>query len=189
MSAASLPPIEFLRECFAYEPKSGSLTWRRRPEAHFADSMRCAQWNTRYAGTGGVIDALGYQVFRLTFQSVVYRLTGHRIIFALENSRWPLAELDHRDNDTRNNRLYNLRETGRKGNAANRRGWAKTGLPKGVTMVGSRFRASANNGPKRTVHLGTFDTPAEAHAAFVVFASQRHGEFFNPGETRPSIFD
>ena len=28
-------PVEYLRECFHYDPETGELTWKERPLSHF----------------------------------------------------------------------------------------------------------------------------------------------------------
>ena len=56
MANTPLPPLEFLRECFDYDPETGAFRWRRRPARHFSDPDTAQQWNARYAGT----EALGH---------------------------------------------------------------------------------------------------------------------------------
>ena len=40
---------------------------------------------------------------------------------------------------------------------------------------------------RKLIHLGTFDTPEAAHAAYVAAAKEHFGEFANPGHAAPSI--
>lgn len=105
-------------------------------------------------------------------------------------------DVDHRDGDGLNNRRANLREATRQQNMANRSTHAGNASGyKGVWRHGRKFRASIQlNG--KTVHLGGFDTAAEAALAYADAARQAHGEFANAtsrtgalhpglGETQP----
>lgn len=60
--------------------------------------------------------------------------------------------------------------------------------PKGVFADKGRFVVRPNDEGKRPI-LGRFDSPAEAHAVYCAWARAKHGEFFNPGPAKPSIFD
>lgn len=76
------------------------------------------------------------------------------------------SEVDHRDGDGLNNRVANLRLVSSSSNKRNiplRRD--NTSGFKGVSKVGSRWRAEISVGG-RSRHLGRFDTPEEAAAAF-----------------------
>jgi hypothetical protein len=81
--------------------------------------------------------------------------------------------VDHRNGDGKDNRIVNLRWSTHAENLMNRRGWSKTGLPKGVAMNGGRYRAKF-----RGTHLGNYDTPEEAHAAYCAAASAYSPEFW-----------
>ena len=51
----------YLLECFDYNPATGDLTWRKRPEYHFKTNSSSVRWNSRYSGKEvGNIDAHGY---------------------------------------------------------------------------------------------------------------------------------
>lgn len=57
MADGNLPDIETLRKMLAYDPGTGSLTWRHRPASMFSDGKQSAEhnaaaWNGRYAGMG-----------------------------------------------------------------------------------------------------------------------------------------
>lgn len=89
------------------------------------------------------------------------------------------GQTDHKDRDGLNNRRANLRDATDSQNAMNRRRQANnsTGF-KGVSLhkrIGLyQARISAN---RTRIHLGYFETPQMAHAAYLAAAKKIHGEF------------
>ncbi len=145
-------------------------------------------WNTRYAGTTGAADEFGYMVFRLNYGGKTYHLKAHAIAYALMTGSADVPEIDHRNVSESDNRIGNLRPATRSQNNANRLGWSKSGLPKGVHFRHGKFIASGTF-RGRTTQIGTFGTAAEAHLAYCAWARPLHGEFFNAGPEKSSVFD
>lgn len=84
--------------------------------------------------------------------------------------------IDHIDGDTLNDRLTNLRIAGAAQNTWNRIGAG--GMLKGVSKD-SRGRFKARIGvPGGKINLGTWDTEAEAHAAYMGAAAVLHGDYW-----------
>jgi hypothetical protein len=166
-----LPPREYLRACLDYDPATGVLTWKQRPREHFATTNAWAIWNSRFAGNlAGCHDDKGYLVVTLT-----HRYKAHRVIWKWMTGEEPPETLDHKGRDPGNNRWSNLRpattteQNWNQGDASSQRGVSR--LPSG------RYRAEISiDGTNR--HLGTFDTPEEAAAAWKTAARELHGEFF-----------
>lgn len=97
----------------------------------------------------------------------------HRLIV---NSQ-PGREVDHVDGDGLNNRRNNLRPCSKSENLRNsRRRRRQTDLAKGVKGRGGVFQARIFIG-SRELHLGTFDTAAEASAAYLGAAVVIAGDF------------
>lgn len=84
-------------------------------------------------------------------------------------------EVDHKDRDPSNNRRDNLRPATHIQNQANSRGSSRTGF-KGVYPNKDRFAAAITVNYSK-VHLGTFDTPEEAHMAYMEAAAHYRGDF------------
>lgn len=93
----------------------------------------------------------------------------HRVILAAP----PGVLADHRDGDGLHNRRSNLRLASHAGNSQNRRSPACS-TPAGVREINGRFFARIQAGG-RSVALGGYATPDEAHAAYAAAAHRIYG--------------
>ena len=88
-------------------------------------------------------------------------------------------QIDHRDGNSKNNRLSNLRLSTHSENAANRRRYRNNASGfKGVSLearTGKWMAKITKDG--RTYFLGRFPTAEEAHAAYAAKARELFGEF------------
>ncbi len=184
-----LPPIDFLRECFSYDPETGLFTWRVRPDSHFSDPAVAAMCNKQNAGRRAfvAVDPDGYPRAELRYEGRRVRMKAHRVAFKLLTGDEPEV-VDHIDGDTLNDKARNLRAATVTTNRWNSRGNKTSSLPKCVAFENGKFRAYARR-DGRKIHLGSFDTPVEAHNAYRAFAAPLQGVFFNPGEAKASVFD
>jgi HNH endonuclease len=162
-------PIPFLRKCFAYDPSTGVLTWRSRPLSHFPNTTMHKMWNAQHAGkAAGCRTARRALIVGIKYEGIAYQFFVHRIAWAISTGRWPRHEIDHRDHDPANNRLDNLREATPAENQQHRAGvrgcsqHPRNGRWRSVIYV-----------PER-IHLGYFDTEAEAHAAYLEAKRKYH---------------
>lgn len=154
---------DFWRNLVDYDPESGQLKWkvtigRTIKEGEIADKCQDS----------------GYRVIKVlsrTFQS-------HRVIWMIVHGRWPIHEIDHRNCIPWNNRLSNLREATDEQQSWNTRGKfsSKSGL-KGVYPSGKRWRSCIRLYGEQK-HLGTFDTPEEAHQEYCRVGQLSRKEFF-----------
>lgn len=99
----------------------------------------------------------------------------NRLAWLYMTGDWPTGLVDHKNHDTLDCAWINLRDATHSQSLANRRGWGKTGY-KGVTIKRGKFRATIKKGKHQT-HLGVFDTPEEAYAAYCRAAAVAHGEY------------
>lgn len=176
-NAASL---QYLKECLRYDPETGALYWREdRPERHFKLARTRNRWLGIHAGKEITCVANnGYIVFNLN--KVMY--LAHRVIFAIDNNiemaNLP-AQIDHKDTVRTNNRRINLRPATSQQNSHNMSlSSANTSGYKGVTWSKqrSKWRATIDISGKQK-HLGFFNDPALAHAAYIEAANNNFGEF------------
>ena len=104
---------------------------------------------------------------------------AHRAAFAWVHGYWPKHHIDHINGNKRDNRICNLREATSKQNAANsplRRD--NTSGFKGVRPARTKGKWWAHiyvDG--RCRYLGTYDTPEEAHTAYLKAAEIEFGSF------------
>lgn len=170
-SASERKPLtaERLREILHYDPETGLFTW-------------CAHTTPRHRTTGGQIagrrQSRGY--IQITIDGRCY--VAHRLAWFYITGSWPAAEIDHINGIRDDNRFVNLREATRAQNMANsRRLHSNTSGFKGVSFDkrDGRWRAYIR-GNQRRHHLGSFDTPEEAHAAYCAAAAELFGEFARP---------
>lgn len=102
----------------------------------------------------------------------------HRIAWFLHYGADAQGYIDHINGDRADNRIANLRVCEQQQNTWNMRG--RGHWPKGVWWQKKRgkFCAAIRVGagqPRKW--LGAFNTPEEAHAAYVIAAHKYHGEF------------
>ena len=146
------------RELLCYDPTTGLLTWKVRV------GSRAPQ-----GGIAGYLDKKGYVYVGVDGKYYF----GHRVAWLLHFGRWPTKQIDHRDEVKDNNRITNLRETTFTENMHNQHRARRHNLLglRGVSKNHDKFQAEIFAAGKRT-YLGTFETPLEAHAAYV--AAKRH---------------
>ena len=174
--------VEYLKECFIYNPETGELTWRRRPRTHFSSKRGFSTWNARYAEkTAGNIRKFGrtnYYIVCVDYK----RYRAHRIAFAMYYGYWPNTEIDHIDGNGEHNFISNLREVSREENKRNSRMYlTNTSGVNGVywDRANEKWRAQiVISGKVKT--LGRFQcieaaTKARKTAEQGMFFTARHG--------------
>ena len=151
-----LPSTAELWELFSFNPLTGELFWRVR---------RSSQ--TRLDVPAGFVDACGYRSIKLGN----FQLRAHRLVWAWATGADPGAvQIDHKDQNKANNRIWNLRlcsDTQNRANILGMKGWCK---------ANGRFKARLITQGK-AVYLGTYDTAEEAHAAYLEARRRLHGDF------------
>jgi hypothetical protein len=153
---------ERLREILDYDPMTGVFT------ARIARSS-----NLPVGAIAGCLRANGYITISICNQSYY----GHRLAWLYVHGRWPDGEIDHINCIPSDNRLANLREATRAQNSRNMPVFRNNICgKKGVSKRAGKWRANITKN-KRRVHLGYFDTPEEAHAAYAAAARMHYGEF------------
>jgi hypothetical protein len=144
---------ERLREVLDYERETGLFRWRI--------------YRSRGARAGDLAGSLkrhGYVL--ITIDGVSYY--AHRLVWFHEHGRWPSGMIDHLDGVRSNNRIGNMRDTTQYVNQQNR---ATETRCNGSGFIGA-FRHGRRWMSKIMANgvlhkLGTFDTPEQAHAAYV----------------------
>lgn len=107
-----------------------------------------------------------------SYQGKYYYL--HRLIWLYHHGELPDL-LDHVDRDVANNRIENLRIATPIESSCNRIEYNSSGF-RGVDNLNGRWRAKIRYNNKH-YHIGYFDTPEEASAAYKKKALELHGEF------------
>jgi hypothetical protein len=152
---------ERLRELLHYDPETGLFVWRVRSSSR--------------AGPGdaaGRPDKRGYM-----WVGIDRRVRSvHRLAWLYVHGSWPLNEIDHIDGDKGNNRIENLRDVTRSTNQQNfrvaRRGTRSGLLGAWMHPCGRWTSQIVVDGQRR--HLGLFDTPEQAHAAYLAAKRSHH---------------
>jgi hypothetical protein len=171
MTAVSRLTAEKLRDCLSYDPETGvfvRLTCKQQPGlvGKIAGS---------FAGNRGYTQiSVGGRLYK-----------AHRLAWLYVYGAWPQGDLDHANGNRADNRIANLREATRSQNNHNgpTRANNKHGV-KGVVHIAhvrgfplaKPWRARLTVG-RRQIHLGYFETPKAAQAAYAAAAAKHFGDF------------
>ncbi len=159
------------KELLNYDPETGNLTWRiDRPSGDRGQILQ-----GKAGDTAGTATSDGYR--QVCLDSRIYK--AHRVIWLMVHGRWPKKSLDHKNLEPGDNRIVNLREASDRENQGNRRKLSNnTSGYKGVHLhkPSGKWKAQIGFDGKRK-HLGLFETPELAFAAYIQAAKEVFGEF------------
>lgn len=149
-----------LRELLHYDPETGVFTWL------VSNTKR-----VRVGGIAGCTSDHGY--IRIAIDGVQHR--AHRLAWLYMTGEWPAHQIDHINGTRDDNRIKNLRQAT---DAQNRQNLRKPRSDNRCGMLGvcanrDRWRAVIQVGGKFK-HIGTFDTPELAGAAYLAQKSILH---------------
>jgi hypothetical protein len=147
-----------VRALLGYDPESGQFRW--------AKNMSC---KVRAGAIAGGANDRGYIVIRIA--GVGYR--AHRLAWLHVHGEWPDLQIDHINGIRNDNRIANLRLATVEINAQNRRSnkRSKSGL---LGVVNGKRPSARIEVAGKSIHLGYFDTPEEAHAAYLAAKRELH---------------
>lgn len=152
-----------VRQLFDYDPKNGALTWA-------VDRSRLAKKGT----VAGSVYSNGYRVVGV---DQTYYLV-HRLVWVHHYGEPPKLNVDHINGDRLDNRIANLRDVSKSKNAQNQR--KCHGDKKSCDLIGATWDKSNKNWKaqlvlnRKTVYIGRFKTPEDAHAAYLEAKRKLH---------------
>lgn len=153
-----------VHELLDYYPTTGILKWRKSGKGRRLDLV---------AGSLRAND--GYIEVRVDYTAYL----AHRLIWFGVIGKWPNPEVDHVNLIRNDNRWVNLREADKSQNGLNRivRADNQSGF-KGVCLDKRSMRWVAQlSVNKKHHHIGRFDTPEEASAAYIAAVAEHCPEF------------
>jgi hypothetical protein len=180
MKPKATPVQELLKELLDFNEDTGILTWKARDRRHFNSDGFCKSWNTRYAGKqagGKCPNGYLYITFGRARKDLVSRVIW-KYVYGVDAQ----DVIDHIDGNPLNNRLSNLREATTSQSIQNTR-LRKDNISgyKGVSKTTSGKHMSRIKIKNKVQHLGSYDTPEEAHAVYCEAADRLFKEFANYG--------
>lgn len=163
-----LPDIEYLRTRISVDVNSGIVRWIDATKHHqilVGKEAGCARKNSS-----------GKFYWHIKIDGYPYKRAA--IVYLFKNGRCHENLIDHINGDSLDDRSENLREATQMQNAWNHKKRSRRiELPMGVrNMASGKFQARiACN--KKMIHLGTYDTPEQASAAYQTKRKELFGEY------------
>lgn len=156
---------QFLLRCFRCDPETGRI-YRTPEHSRYGDYTEPLAWTHR---KGYLWVCLGFKGRRMIFAE-------HRLGWFLHHGYWPQHTIDHRNGDKTDNRLENLRDVSNQHNRQNtRKAYRsnKSGLLGVCQTASGRWEAAVKLDGKKH-YAGLYDTPQEAHAAYIELKRKLH---------------
>lgn len=156
------PSQECLKKLFRYHP-AGHLIWRKKPAGNVKAGEYAGSYTQKYVLVG--------------INKKTYFL--HKLIF-IYHKGWMPDIVDHKDRNTRNNWIANLRASDCTGSSVNRgmHSRNKSGFKGVVPNFNGRNGYRAFIGYKKTlIYLGNFSNAVDAAKAYNVASKKLHGKF------------
>jgi hypothetical protein len=150
-----------LKELLHYDPDTGVFTWQ-------IDRGRLAKAGCR----AGYYADKGYRKITVGSKS----FAEHRLAWFMTCGAWPVGVIDHINGIVDDNRISNLRDVSRSANSQNQRRGKKhstTGFL-GVCAGKGKFQGAITLPCGKRLHLGTYDSPEEAHEAYLAAKRIHH---------------
>lgn len=156
---------DYLKKIIHYNPETGDMTW-----------LNTESVNEKLRGNScGGVSTNGYRYIRINGMTCLQ----HRIAWLYQYGSWPEGHIDHIDINRSNNAIKNLRDVSHAVNLQNQRkahkhskcGFLGVETRKGAAGIYYRAKIVIAGHIKR---LGSFDTPEQAHAAYVCAKRQLH---------------
>jgi hypothetical protein len=151
-----------LKELLSYDPETGIFT-----------NLTQRSKKIKIGNVAGCTDELGYK--KIVLDGFIYR--GHQLAWLYMNGKLPITSLDHINEIKNDNRICNLREITKSGNAQNilaSQANNKSGF-KGVCLNknSGKYRSTININGKQ-ISLGEHITPEEASEAYLKAKRELH---------------
>ncbi len=151
---------EYLKEILDYNPETGDFFWKKKINRRVVVGKKAGS-----ISGNRVVIMINYKNYK-----------AHIIAWAIYYNEWPDKEIDHKDTNSLNNKIENLRKATRSQNAANTNKSSIISGYKGVSKSRDKWLARIRINGKQT-RLGLFDTPKEAAMAYDTAAMETFGEF------------
>lgn len=146
--------LDRVKELLDYNPETGEFFWKPKPAGHKRKDS-------------------GY--ISITIDGC--EVKAHQLAWFITHGVWPETMIDHKNGNTSDNRISNLRDATHKINAQNQRKAQKHNQTRllGVTWHKGRSMWQAGIRHKgKFKYLGLFSTPEEAHQAYLEAKRQLH---------------
>jgi len=153
---------DLVRKTFHYDPETGLLTWKVRPNRRIkiGSIAGSSNWN-------------GYILVSVNNK----RLRAHRVIWMYVYDKWPDYDVDHINGVPHDNRLQNLRDVSTARNIQNQRRPQKRNkcgyLGVSLCPLTKKWRARICTNGKHVL-IGRFQTPELASQAYWKAKSELH---------------
>jgi len=175
----TIASIEYIKECFDYNPITGKFKWKNRGLEHFKRLCAYKTFNNNFANREAFTanHKKGYKCG--TILGNLY--LAHRVAWAIYYGEWPTNIIDHINGNKFDNRINNLRQATYSQNSANSKlSKANTSGIKGVSFNKKLNKFCARIVVRRKqITLGYFENIEHAKNKYSEAAKKYFGEYAN----------